>query len=240
MKPILCRPGGKKLLVKRLLKEAPPHKTYVEPLVGSGGLFFTKEPAKKNVLADNDKDLMNFYKEIKSKGKLNCDLSRNKSKFERLKNKKAKTACDYLYVTRQSYGCKRQTFQPYSKVRKINPHPKYEKQLEKLQHAKLHTSDFKKVIKKYDSKDTFFYIDPPYHDTKCYYPKGSCAVTPQDVAESVKGLKGKFLLSYNDNPEVRKMFCKKYKCKRVQTKYSLDNHTKKKQKARKELLIKNY
>lgn len=239
MKPILCRPGGKKLLVNRLLKEIPPHKTYVEPFMGSGALFFAKDLAQKNVLGENDKELIGFYKSVQSKGSLNCNLSRNKTKFDKLKNKQNKTSCDYLYVTRQSYGCKRGTFQPYSEKRKINPNPNYDTQIEKIQQAKLHNSDFRKLIKAHDSKDTFFYLDPPYHEEKCYYPKGSCTVTPKDMAESVKVIKGKFLLSYNDHPEVRKTFCHKYKCKKVQTKYSLDNRGKP-QKPRTELIIKNY
>jgi len=238
MKPILCRPGGKKLLAKEILKNIPNHKVYVEPFVGTGRIFFTKNPAKKNVLGDNDKELIRFYKDVQSKQRLTCNLTTSKKKFERAKKKKVKSPCDYARVTLASFAC---AGKYYSKQdRKVKGKVKLDNQIQRLKKAKLTSKDFKETIKKYDSPDTFFYLDPPYHDKSCEYPRGSCDVKPEDVANAVKKIKGKFLLSYNDHPKVRKTFCKKYSCKRVQTKYSANKNKGKQQEARKELLIKNY
>ena len=59
--------------------------------------------------------------------------------------------------------------------------------------------DYLSMIEKYDSKDTFFYLDPPFHDMECQFV--ACDVDPTQIADALKGLKGKFLLSYNDYPE---------------------------------------
>lgn len=238
-KPILCRPGGKKLLANTLLKEIPPHKVYVEPFLGTGTLFFKKPLAQKNVLGDNDSGLMRFYKQVQDTKGLTCDLRRKKSKFERLKNKKNKSPCEYAYVTKTSFGCQGTRFNKVGRGG-TNGVQDFSEQAKKLREATLKSADFGKLIRENDSKDTFFYLDPPYHETSCSYPENSCKVTPADVAQSVKGLKGKFLLSYNNHPEVRRMFCSKYKCRSVKTRYTGNTLQSSPKQARQELLIKNF
>jgi DNA adenine methylase len=77
--------------------------------------------------------------------------------------------------------------------------------------------DFSDVINEYDSPTTFFYLDPPYECTKgCSYYK---SVSPDDVYKSLQGLKGKFMLSYNDSPNIRKIF-NEYNIRELDHKYS--------------------
>lgn len=239
LSPILCRPGGKKLLKKRIIKQIPPHKTYVEPFMGTGAVFFDKPLVERNILGDNDQKLMRFYKEAKKRNGLTCDLRRNESKWDRLKSKRDKSPCDYVYVTKASFGCIGERFNNLGRGGS-NSIQNYDRQVKKLKSAKLVQGDYRKLIRQHDSKDTFFYLDPPYHETSCSYPEGSCAVTPQDVLKSVRGMKGKFILSYNNHPEVRELFCNKYKCSVVQTRYTNNKliHAHKQQ--RKELIIKNF
>jgi DNA adenine methylase len=57
--------------------------------------------------------------------------------------------------------------------------------------------DFEDVIKKYDSKKSYFYCDPPYYKTEKYYANHSFGIeTHERLANSLKGIKGKFSLSY--------------------------------------------
>ena len=53
-KALFRSPAGKRNVVARLLPLIPPHKTYVEPFVGSAAVFFGKEPADVSVLNDRD------------------------------------------------------------------------------------------------------------------------------------------------------------------------------------------
>ena len=237
--PILCRPGGKKFLKKRIISEMAPHKIYVEPFLGTGGVFFTKPLAEKNILGDNDRELMDFYKKIQKTGKLKCNFDGGKSKWNQINKKKNKTTCDYAFIIKKSFGCAGTN--PAPKVtRNTKGTQSYDKQVDKLKKAKLITGDFKKTIKQNDSKDTLFYLDPPYHETSCSYPDGSCDVDPYDVKKAVDGIKGNFILSYNNHPEVRKIFCKDYKCKTVQTRYTANALGYPDKQNRKELLIKNF
>lgn len=239
MKPILCRPGGKKLLVKAILKEIPPHRTYVEPFMGTGAVFFAKPLADRNVLGDNDRALMDFYKKAQRRNALTCDVRRSKSKWERVVKKRNKTPCDYVYATKQSFGCAGTHFITYGKGGSDSIQ-NYDRQIGKLKKSKLHSGDYRNLIKRHDSKDAFFYLDPPYHKVSCSYPDGSCAVNPKEVADAVKGIKGKFILSYNNHPEVRKIFCGKYKCKVVRTRYTGNKLKDSSKQQRRELLIKNF
>jgi site-specific DNA-adenine methylase len=57
--------------------------------------------------------------------------------------------------------------------------------------------DFEELIKKYDSKTTYFYCDPPYYKTENYYANHEFGLdTHLRLADSLKSMSGKFSLSY--------------------------------------------
>jgi len=69
---------------------------------------------------------------------------------------------------------------------------------ERLAGVRLLSMDWKKVISKYDRRDTFFYLDPPYPQ---HWPSetrnlGSEFFTEDEFIPTLKKMKGKFLLSY--------------------------------------------
>ena len=59
------------------------------------------------------------------------------------------------------------------------------------------------MISHFDTPETFFYLDPPYEGSNDY---GSGRIHPEEVFEIVKKIRGKFLLSYNDSPNIRRIF----------------------------------
>ena len=62
-------------------------------------------------------------------------------------------------------------------------------------------------IRRYDRPTTLFYLDPPYWGHEDDYGKGKFARSDFEVmAEILKSLKGRFILSLNDRPEVRALF----------------------------------
>ena len=61
----------------------------------------------------------------------------------------------------------------------------------------IYNLDYKDIINKYDSKSTFFYIDPPYKGKEEYYINHDFSKeTHKELAEFLNNIKGKFLLSY--------------------------------------------
>ena len=62
-------------------------------------------------------------------------------------------------------------------------------------------------VDRYDRSDTLFYLDPPYWGSEGDYGK---ALFSRDefgkLAKRLSDLRGRFILSINDVPEVRKLF----------------------------------
>lgn len=62
------------------------------------------------------------------------------------------------------------------------------------------------LIKKHDSKDTFFYVDPPYYKMEFYYSKDFPREKHQELADVLANIKGKFALSYYDFDELKEFY----------------------------------
>ena len=62
-------------------------------------------------------------------------------------------------------------------------------------------------IRRWDRPTTLFYIDPPYWGSEGDYGKGLFERADfERLADLLAGLKGRFILSLNDKPEVRRIF----------------------------------
>lgn len=61
--------GAKWSIARDIIKLFPGHKTYVEPYLGSGAIFFTKQPSKIEVLNDINDDVINFFNVLRTQGK---------------------------------------------------------------------------------------------------------------------------------------------------------------------------
>ncbi len=232
-------------MAKKIIAEMPPHEVYVEPFAGGSHVFFKKPKAGKNVLNDINRELIHFFKEAKNR-KVCCDVGTSKKKFERIKNKGSKTFCDYVYLNKNSYGGKN-TFEAipsYGYLESNNP-PGKKVCIDgsKLDRVRLTSKDFRETILKYDSEGTLFYVDPPYvkaNEKSCLYGEEKCGISPEDVAKSLRTIKGKAIISYDDHPDVRKAF-KGFKTKKLEVPYILRRvKNGKHQGIKKELLISNY
>jgi DNA adenine methylase len=64
------------------------------------------------------------------------------------------------------------------------------------------------LIKKYDSPDTFFYVDPPYFKKEYLYTAEFPGEKHLELADTLKAAKGRWLLSYYDFPELEEWYPK--------------------------------
>lgn len=82
---------------------------------------------------------------------------------------------------------------------------------------------FEKLIDRYDRPHTLFYVDPPYYGCEIHYGKGIFKRSDFEVLKARPArLKGKFIMSINDTPEIRKLFAG-FNIKAVMTKYTVGN-----------------
>jgi len=72
--------------------------------------------------------------------------------------------------------------------------------------TKVEQMDCIDVINKYDSPDTFFYVDPPYYKMEFYYSKDFPREKHQELADVLANIKGKFALSYYEFDELKEFY----------------------------------
>jgi len=213
--------GGKNRLAKRLIAIFPKHKTYVEPFAGGAQVFFRKEPSDVEVLNDLDGEIVNFYRVCQQHHEELLRYFRfmvvSRTWFELLKKIDSTTLTDiqraarYLYLLRNSFASlvrnpvyHRNVVQPPSF--NLTGLPELiENAHKRLERVQLECAPYEEVLRRFDRPTTLFYCDPPYFARKLYRHnlEGSDFVT---LAERLGELKGKFVLSLNDVPDVRKLF----------------------------------
>ncbi len=201
--------GGKKKLSKKIVSLIPPHKTYVEPFCGAASVFWAKEQAEVEVLNDLDPDLMRFYRDLGSVEKCNIrDISKD---WDKIKGGVGNlSACEFLADVLCSYGAVRHGKSKEERPTCATNAPAFHHNLSeyqaRLKKTKLYNEDWKQVVFKYDAPDTFFYLDPPYHGLPDhgYYKHDNNSLA--SLKEVLPKLKGKWLLTFNDHPDVREAF----------------------------------
>lgn len=222
------RMGGKSKLAERLIKMFPKdYKVFVEPFVGGGNVFFRvpKREGVKYVINDKDPMVYKIMKALRDNPKFNDTIDRKaltREEFERLKKKgKKRTAQeDISFIKNSFFGQARSYQNPTEGVdRQMAIKTDYTKHHEALKGVTITNEDFGTVVRRYkNNPDAFFYLDPPYfgEEMEKYYPD---YVKPDQIVNALKGVKGKWMVSYNNVPAVRKAF-KGYKIRTIKTMYS--------------------
>lgn len=93
--------------------------------------------------------------------------------------------------------------------------------------------DFENLIKVYDRQKALFYCDPPYHSTEKYYDVQFTEADHIRLRDTLAAIKGKFLLSYNDDEFIRGLY-KDFKTEAVERQNNISGGR------FKELIITNY
>ena len=174
----------------------------------------------KEVLNDVNADLIHLYRCIRERpqelmDRLTFVLNARedfKRALRRLKeggySDEIQRAADFYQVIQFSYGGKGSSYG--ANYRGIwSRFPVILDACERLQGVVIENGDFEKIIRMYDSTDTFFYLDPPYYFTEDYYPgKVFLREDHERLAGALLSAEGLWLLSYNDCPEVLSLYQK--------------------------------
>ena len=130
----------------------------------------------------------------------------------------------FFYLQKNSFGglVLKQKFH-YGIAQPSNYNPEripeiIERAHQRLARVQIESLPYEQILEKYDRPATFFYLDPPYWGPKLY----KFNFTDIDffrLAERMAKLKGKFILSLNDRPEVRETF-KTFRIEREEISYT--------------------
>lgn len=204
-KTIWGSPAGKKKLAARLVKLIPEHSVYVEPFAGSGAVFFEKTAVAKEVLGDMDEEIATAYKALKTMSTSELDALRKKdwvgkeSTYRAILTSSPRSKVEklykFLYLSHFSYGKLRgKSFNHNADGVTATTIKRIETFQERLRPAIVRHSHYAALVKEFDGKDTFFFLDPPY--------PGHNVDVGEDVFDEVEfrkvldGIKGKFLVTY--------------------------------------------
>ncbi len=210
--------GGKRALRKTILEQFPQDITrYIEVFGGAGWVLFGKDPGRHlEVFNDADGSLINVYRCIKYHPEaLAAELqglpqSREiffdcQEQTDRRGYTDIQRAARTLYLIKMSFGSDRRTFATAQRIASNISSPFSDIQ-ERLRKVVIEHLDFEQLIHTYDRPGAFFYCDPPYMGTERYYQHPFSHEDHARLARVIRGIKGRFLLSYNDCAEVRDLY----------------------------------
>ena len=218
--------GGKRSLAKKIggIIDSVSHVCYCEPFIGMGGIFFGRQLRPTvEVINDLNGDIVNLFRVVKCHlgafmETLSLDLQ-SRQEFHRLLKIPPETMTDiqravrFYILQRGRFGGKPKCASfPVTPTKKMGIRPDTMKRFFRQAHLRLaqvtiEKLPYQEVIARYDREKTLFYLDPPYFGCEDYY--GPDLFSRADFAKLAKQLgeiKGRFILSINDTPEIRRLF----------------------------------
>ena len=216
-------PGGKRALKKTLLALIPPHRLYVEVFAGSAKLLFAKEPSPREVMNDLNGEVINFFRVAKHRPAALAEMFDQEivhaGRFRELlasdSHDELDRAVRFAYLAWYSYGAKGQHFA--SSSAKGCEGNKLRRSLDRvenllagaaarLRNVLIEQRDFADILTRYDSPETWFYLDPPYvHFQANGRYEALSDARREELFDLLAALKGSFLMSFDDCAEVREL-----------------------------------
>src|SRR3989344_1471940 len=221
IKSPLRYPGGKSKALKQILPLVPYFEEMREPMVGGGSVFLSLKqlfPNQKFWVNDFNKDFNDFEKAVR---------------FFILNRITFSGTADSGGFSKQAFA-KRFTDSSIERIKEIKP---------LLKNTKITNDDYEEILHA-PGEDVFIFLDPPYlSKTKSrLYGKNGELHTSFDherFAQNMRKCKHKWLITYDNSPEVIKLFsfANIYEW---ELQYGMNNYKQKSAAIGKELFISNY
>ena len=224
MKPIVKWSGGKRDELDSIKSHFPSkYEMFVEPFVGGGAVYFNIEP-QRAVISDTHEELINFYQQLAGgKGdeihSLMSNMTFSKEEYYATRDKyepqnDVERAFKFFYLRKTCYrGMLRQSAKghfnvPYGFYKKINYDTlKDSNVIGLLWRTIILCEDFTRVFEQFNSKDNFFFLDPPYDTQFRNYGSGGFTTEQQEkLAEYVKTTKNQCLLVIGESDLTKRLY----------------------------------
>ena len=219
---ILRRLGNKSKLAADIIQYFPPHKIYIEPFFGAGGMFFNKPKANCNIVNDIDSDVFNLFQVVSNQKEefenLFLTTPKHQDLFEYWKENgetdSIRKAMRFIFLSNYSYLGKCDTLKLSSRndvaqlYKGINETSKL---LFEVQFANL---DFRKFFKSVSIEEseidkTFIYADKPYSNTVDNYSNDWSAQDDIDLLDVLDSTNIKYAVSEFEGSHFEKLALEK-------------------------------
>ena len=238
--------GGKRLLSKKIVSLFPEKSDrFIDVFGGGGSILFAKDKhAPLEIYNDANGDLVNLFRCIKyHRSELQREISgyiNAREVFNEIKERldtsgftDIQRAAMFYIKIKMSFGADGRTFGCNKKNLSSDYLTDIEQRLNSGAGVVIEHKDFENLIKVYDRPKAIFYCDPPYHTTEKYYDVAFKEDDHIRLKQCLNSIKGKFLLSYNDDDFIRELY-KEYEIIEVSRQNNLGKGK------YNELIIKNY
>jgi len=220
---ILRRLGNKKRIAKDIIKHFPPHRIYIEPFFGAGGMFFSKPKSKYNIVNDLDSDVFNLFQVVMNQKEelekafymmpIHSDLLEYWKKHEEVEP--VRKALRFLMLSNFTYLGKGDTMRygasSGSQHLKYSFNQELSSVFNLLFDVQFNNKDFKVLLNsislddrgsKGETNKTFIYCDPPYLSTGDNYSDSFTEQQTADLFQTLTETGCKFAISEFDNPVI--------------------------------------
>jgi len=211
---ILRRLGNKQKLAEKIQEYFPPHKIYIEPFFGAGGMFFNKPKAKYNIVNDLDSDVFNLFQVV----------SNNKTEFEEAfytmpihtdllnywksneETEPIKKALRFLLKSNFTYSGTGTALIFTFADSKGQLMKMLDETYKMIYGVQFDNDDFRRFLKKPNftkgpnfREESFIYCDPPYLNTTDNYSNSFNETDSVDLFDCLEESECKFAMSEFDN-----------------------------------------
>lgn len=215
-RPLLNYFGGKFRVAPQIIEHFPEHDIYCEIFGGALGVLLRKPRSKIEVINDLDERIAGLYTALRKHPKelqllleltpysrREYRLAQNKDS-DLLEDARRTIVASYMGIG-SSLNDKTSGFRN-SLTSNTLPNKTWRSYIddfiqfhERINDCYVESMDFRKLIEKYDSEKTLFYLDPPYvHSTRASSNRYGLELTDQDHLDLLSGLnqiKGMAVLS---------------------------------------------
>lgn len=210
---ILRRLGNKKKLAHHIQQYFPPHKLYIEPFFGAGGMFFNKPKAKHNIVNDQDGEVFNLFMVVKNQPDALIDawmsmpLHHDLWKWWKDHHEQDPVwrAVRFLFYSNYGFMGMPQTMLFNHGNSKQIVMDGIKKTQEFLCYVEFMNCDFRQMFKMLslsDEKECLIYCDPPYLDTTDNYESSFKHSDSDELFDVLMGTGKPWCMSEFDHPHI--------------------------------------
>lgn len=221
MKTPITYYGGKQTMLKHIMPLIPRHSMYVESFAGGAAVFFEKQPSQMDVINDLNGELINFYRTIVSNfDELRKEIER--TLHSRVQHETAwfiynhpdcftnvQRAWAVWVLSKMGFAGKLSTSFGFDTEGRVPRKVDFAKEAftvelrRRLEATTIESDDAFRIITRYDSTDTFHFIDPPYVGSDMAHYTGMFDETDLDrLLQLCVKLQGKFMLTMYPNDTI--------------------------------------
>lgn len=217
---ILRRLGNKSKLAADIIQYSPPHKIYIEPFFGAGGMFFNKPKAQYNIVNDIDSDVFNLFQVVSNQKeeleKAFFEMPIHSDLLDHWKTNKEtqpiRKALRFLFLSNFTFMGKGDILRYGSRNDKLNLYENLNDTFKFMHDVQFANFDFRVFLKSIEYRDlenTFIYADKPYSETNDNYSNDWTAQDDIDLLQVLDSTNIKYAVSEFEGSHFEKLALEK-------------------------------